>query len=237
MSMIPPASSAAAAPAMPSPVRLIATLGVIAMLSGFIIVLVYQVTLEPIAQNHREALEQAVFNVLPGATTRANFRLEGDTITPLPDEAVAKANCFAGYDEEGNLVGVALEGAGRGYAGEIRVLYGYSPEKETLIGFSVLQSSETPGLGDKIETDPQFLANFEGLDVSLNDAGTELVHAPVTVKSGTKSNPWEIDGITGATVSSEAVGRAIRHSAMEKVPTIYAHQEMLASEPHTEGEE
>ena len=218
-------------PAMPSPLRLIATLGLIAMLSGFAIVLVYELTLEPIARNHRVALERAVFKVLPGAQRRVNYRLTETALEALPDEALGQANVFAGYTEDGRLVGVALEAAGRGYAGEIRVLYGYAPEQEAIIGYTVLQSSETPGLGDKIISDPHFLRNFEQLDVALDESGEALRHPIETVPQGQKSNPWEIDGLTGATVSSEAVGRALRESAQRFIPAIHRQRDQLTTPP------
>jgi len=42
----------------------------------------------------------------------------------------------------------------------------------------------------------------------------------VTVKNGTKENPWEIDGISGATVTSNAVGKALNNSAQEMAPLV-----------------
>lgn len=215
-------------PEMPSPVRLIATLGLIAMLSGFVIVLIHEVTLEPIARNHRQALERAVQQVLPGTETQIGLARQGNQLQVLDDESLDQADLFAGFDAEGHLVGVALTGVARGYAGDIRVLYGYSPATQQIIGFRVLQSSETPGLGDKIEKDPRFQANFDSLDVQVTDAEDGLANPVTTVSEGTKQHPWEIDGITGATVSSHAVGRAIRESAAEWVPLIYAQQDQIA---------
>lgn len=212
---------------MPSPLRLILTLGVIAMLSGFIIVLVDQITAGPIARNQRQALERAVFTVLPGAESRALFRADPEGIHPLADDELEQANLFGGYDAEGRLVGVALEASARGYGGVIRVLYGFDPDAEQIIGYTVLQSSETPGLGDKIETDPNFLANFEALDVSLDPNTGEVANPIVTVKESEKTHPWEIDGISGATVSTDAVGRALRDSTLEWVPRIVSHLEFF----------
>ncbi len=211
------------APEMPSAVRLIATLGLIALISGFTIVLVYQVTLEPIAQNHRDALERAVLRVLPGATQQANFRWADGSLTRLADDDIGGANLFAGFDATGQLVGIALEAAARGYAGEVRILYGYAPDREVIIGYTVLQSSETPGLGDKIETDRRFLANFDALDVALADDGESLRNPVRLVPQGTKQEPWEIDGITGATVSCRAVERALLESLRTHLPPLRPH--------------
>lgn len=221
-------SASAPTPIMPSPLRLIATLGLIAMLSGFVIVLIHEVTLEPIARNHREALERAVQQVLAGTEAQVGFAIQDDRLVALDEDSLGQADLFAGFDAEGNLVGVALTGIARGYAGDIRVLYGYSPSSQQIIGFTVLQSSETPGLGDKIEKDSRFLANFERLEVQVSEAGDTIANPVVTVNEGAKQHPWEIDGITGATVSSVAVGRAIRESTERWVPLIYAQREAIA---------
>ncbi len=218
-------------PPMPSSGRLILTLAIIAMLSGFTVVLVYQVTLDPIARNNREALEKAIFEVLPGATARVNYRLDDGGLRPVSDRDLDEANMFAGYDKEGRLVGVAFEAAARGYADIIRVLYGYSPERECVIGYTVLQSAETPGLGDKIETDPNFLANFDGLDMRLNVEQTGLKHDIEAVKPGAKAEPWQIEGIAGATVSSVAVARALRENANRMLPLLIRHLDELKKNP------
>jgi len=105
----------------------------------------------------------------------------------------------------------------------IGLIYGYSFAEDAIIGIQVLESKETPGLGDKIEVDPEFLANFERLDVSLRDDNSELANPIVPVKHGEKSSPWEVDGITGATISSVAIARILNESAQYWVPRIRSH--------------
>ena len=179
-------------PPQPSPLRLVATLGGIAVISGLLVVLTYQLTKPYIEENKRVALERAVFSVLPGAVERRETELPtGETV-------------IAGLDAEGNRVGYALPGEARGYQDVIRLLYGYDPVRQIVVGMTILQSTETPGLGDKILRDPRFHANFTALDVSR----------PVeVVKEGEKTESWQIDGISGATVSSKAVGEAIQRGA------------------------
>ncbi len=178
-------------PPQPSPFRLVATLGGIAILSGLLVVMTYQWTKPAIERNQREALERAVFSVLPGAVRSEPVAVAGQTV-------------FACFDADDTRIGFALPGEARGYQGIVGILYGFDPVQNQVIGMTVLQSTETPGLGDKIIRDPAFHANFEALDVSRE---VEVV------KSGTKTEPWQIDGISGATVSSQAVGQAIRRSA------------------------
>jgi undecaprenyl pyrophosphate phosphatase UppP len=45
-------------------------------------------------------------------------------------------------------------------------------------------------------------------------------HPITTVKHGTKKNPWEIDAISGATISSRAVGRMLDASVKSTAPAV-----------------
>lgn len=210
-------------PKLPSSGKLIATLAGIAMMSGLLVVMTYQLTKPRIMQNQQDALERAVFSVLEGATTRANFYIDTEGLSERPGDDIGGSNLFAGYDEDGNLVGLALEASARGYQDVVKILYGYNPETECIVGITVLQSTETPGLGDKISKDPDFLANFDCLEAKLNEARDAVAHEIVTVKNGKKEHPWQIDGISGATVTSTAVGDALRNSTKEMLVLIHQH--------------
>ena len=178
----------------------------VGLLCGVLIVSVFEFTKPIIARNQAEALQAAIFEVLAEARSSQTFRYdEGQGFSPLEGEPDGSPLVYAGYDDGGRLVGVAIEGQGMGYQDIIRVLYGYSPEQNAIVGMRVLESKETPGLGDKIITDEAFTANFERLDVSLSGDGSSLANAIVAVKSGQKTNGWEVDGITGATISSVAI--------------------------------
>lgn len=220
-------SPAPAALAQPKSSSLILTLGLIAMLSGLFVVLTFQLTKPRIAFNQQRALERAVFSVLPEATIRKNYLLDENGLHLLPDEAFAQANVFAGYDSSGHLSGLAMEASARGYQDVVRILYGYSLDSNCIIGMTVLQSTETPGLGDKVETDPGFLANFDCLKALLNQEGTAMAHEIRTVKSGTKTEPWQIDAISGATVTSVAIGTALRNSTNTMLPMLEKHKDAL----------
>ncbi len=211
-----------AEPRTPSSFALIRVLGLVALISGLLIVLVYQWTLPTITEQRRLALEQAVFQVIPGASRLASYVVNQDGVHAQNSGASGRA-LYAGYDADGNLIGIAAEGAAQGYADAVRLLYGYSPECQCVTGFRIVYSRETPGFGDKLETDPAFLANFEALDARLNAEGTALANAIVTVKHGTKTKPWQIDAISGATVSSKAAGKAIGDSAQVVIPAVHRH--------------
>ena len=207
--------------------RMIRTLVVVAMLSGFLIVSVVQATLPRITENKRRAVERAVFSVLPGATTSVAYSVESDGLVRLENEDVPGQKAYAGFNEAGELVGVALEAAGQGYQDVIKILYGYSPEQNCITGMYVLESKETPGLGDKISKDEAFVANFDVLDVTLNADKTALANPITYVKHGTKNEAWQIDGISGATISSKAIGEMLNESAQTMIPYLREHMNQI----------
>ncbi|MEL7118599.1 MAG: FMN-binding protein [Bacteroidota bacterium] len=195
---------------------------------ALMIVLTYEGTLPLIEKNKAEALEKAIFKVLPGTVTKQTFKLdENNVFTKIEGEEKEASLVYAGYDDEGKLVGLALEASGMGFADVLKILYGYNPEKQQVIGFYVLESKETPGLGDKIEKDPVFLSNFDGLDVALNDDLSALKNTVASVKSGEKENAWEVDAITGATISSRAIGNIISESTSLWVPLLFQQRDIF----------
>ncbi len=200
---------------------------VIGIISALLIVLAFELTLPRVQKLKAEALEKAIFKVLPGTVSTQAFGIntKGEFIEIENNDKPA-STYYAGYNENEKLVGYAVEAAGQGYADIIRVLYGYNPNEQILIGFQVLESKETPGLGDKIEKEQRFLDNFKALDVSLSNEG-QLKNKVVTVKQGKKQKPWEIDGITGATISSRAIGNIIGTSTMEVIPMLFNNHKMM----------
>ena len=219
-----------AAPAVPQPriwpmYRALVGVG---LLCGALIVGVFEWTRPVIARNRAEALERAIFDVLPDARSSASFRLlrEGGVV---PATAAGEGRVVhAGYGEDGALTGFAIEARGMGYQDVLHVLYGYAFARDAIIGFRVLESRETPGLGDKIESDSSFLANFRELAVPLAEDDDSLLHPIEYVKQGEKQHPWEIDGITGATISSKAVAGILGESAAFWLPRLRTRLDAFA---------
>ncbi len=200
----------------------------IGIICALAIVVTYQTTLPVITKNKAEALEKAIYKVLPGAQTRKNFQWDGQKFSEAdPSDHSLKDVIYTGLDANGAMVGIAIEAKGQGFQDAIQVLYGFDPEKQAIIGFYVLDSRETPGLGDKIASDAAFQENFKALTARLEENEKKLEHDIQTVKHGTKSKPWEIDAITGATISSKAVGNILNHSAQYWAPIIKAHIDEL----------
>ncbi|MDX9995857.1 MAG: FMN-binding protein [Rhodocyclaceae bacterium] len=211
-------------------VAMIRTLGLVAALCGLIIVSAYQGTYDAVQENKRIAVERAVFKVIPSAQSIVEY-VAPPSGTPQKVGAGGTAPAgsirfYAGYDKDGHLAGIAAEGAAKGYADTVRILFAWDPAKATITGFGVVSSRETPGIGDKIVVDKDFLANFP-LAAPLSDDRMVLAHEIRTVKHGSKTQPWEIDAIAGATITSRAVGKAINEAAQALVPRLIPHLDVL----------
>lgn len=199
----------------PSSLRLIVTLAVTGLGAGLVLVGVYLWTRPLIARNRAEALRRAVFRVLPGCVRYETLALEGGRLVPAAaGHGGGEGRIYLGRDEQGRLVGFALPGEVPGFQDTIRGILGYDPGRKVIVGFQVLESRETPGLGDKIMKDPAFLANFTALAVE-----PEIEAVP----AGKKTRPNQVETITGATISSKAVVRLLRETLDRWRPALEAY--------------
>nr|VFK36862.1 MAG: electron transport complex protein RnfG [Candidatus Kentron sp. SD]VFK40677.1 MAG: electron transport complex protein RnfG [Candidatus Kentron sp. SD]VFK79625.1 MAG: electron transport complex protein RnfG [Candidatus Kentron sp. SD] len=229
-------------PIMPPTMPMIIVLGLIAMLSGVLVVLVYEYTSPIIAEKERKALEAAVFQVLPGidlgTARQAAFFIntEGKLIeynkeTEANARKEKKEPFYAVYDSSNALLGIAMQGAAQGYQDIVRILFGYDVGKQQVVGMTVLKSVDTPGLGDKktVEKNQKFMANFNALDVSLTEDKTAIEHPIETVKNGSKTEGWQVDAMSGATITSRAIAKGIDNTVSELLPLLVKHLPIIRS--------
>lgn len=192
--------------------RIIRMLGIISLVCGVLIVGVHVNTAEWIRANSEIIMKESVTQLLPGLQKQVIYGVEPNGELAIRTSVSDPGKrFFAGYDANGKLLGIVIEGGERGYGDVINAMYSYSPDQKAVTGFKVVDMHETPGLGDKIDSDPKFKENFKALDAT---------HPITTVKHGSKKNAWEIDAISGATISSRAVGRLLNKSVQETVPVI-----------------
>lgn len=135
--------------------------------------------------------------------------------TILPDSTDFVVEPYSGEDANIRSVhkaenGFVIETVTYGYAGEITMLIGVSNEG-TVTGLVVRELHETYGLGANALTDVDFLAQF------LNGRGEFAVAAPgadafsgaTAESSESTGDTTDVDALTGATVTSKAIVRAI----------------------------
>jgi electron transport complex protein RnfG len=202
------------APAQASSMRMVASLGTAGALAGLLIVVVFTVTLEPIEAHKAEVLRSAVSEVLKDPARYETLYATSEGVFDSAAAAAAEGDAeefYVGLDANGRATGVAVKAAAAGFQDVITLIYGFDPKSGRLLGMKVLESKETPGLGDKIEKDMTFVSQFE-----------QAVPPLAAVKRGMGA-PGEIDAITGATISSRAVVRIINESLDRLRAPIEAH--------------
>lgn len=100
---------------------------------------------------------------------------------------------------------VAMGFVGAGSQGPISGIVALGPSLETLRGITIIKHSETPGLGSRV-LDADNLANFRD---------KKVVPELLIVPSGTASADNEVDAITGATLTGDALERILNNSAKQ----------------------
>ncbi|RLD19512.1 MAG: FMN-binding protein [Bacteroidetes bacterium] len=194
----------------PSSFKLVFTLGIAGLLSGIILVGTFIYTKPLIQANKKAATQRAIFKVLPDCTTYSTLVLKDSQLALKATDENKKEEAdkdelliYAGFNAEEELIGFAIPGSEPGFQDVIGALFGYDAINKIIIGFEVLESKETPGLGDKIFKDADFQTNFKALAVA-----PEII----AVKPGMKQNPNEVETITGATISSKAIVRLLNET-------------------------
>lgn len=192
--------------------RLVATLAVAGALAGLLIVLVNLHTKPIIDEYKAEQLRLAIYEVLPGAARyRTLYVVDSGLAAAVPDGVKADdlRQAYVGYDEDGKMIGVAVSRGESGFQDIVQVIFGFEPDSGILLGMKVLESKETPGLGDKIFKDQDFVDQFF--------ARPQTPLSAIKAGSG-KGLPGEIDAITGATISSKVVVSVINNGVAEWLP-------------------
>jgi Na+-transporting NADH:ubiquinone oxidoreductase subunit C len=161
---------------------------------------------ERIRMNEEVKLERAVLDVL-GIPLPGSAR-EKEAVKDLFAERVRVGEreerlLYVGYDEAGEKpTGIAFSVGGPGFWGPIEAMVAVDDSFSTVIGVNFTRHTETPGLGARM-TEPLFRDQFRGLSLGV-DEGEPLFRL---VPAGTSSSAKELDAITGATRTSEAIER------------------------------
>lgn len=156
-----------------------------------------------IAAHRQEAIERAVFKVVPSPAGE----------TPAYTDTLLAGRKVYVVRAGGTLIGWAIPTVGGGFQGNIGIMFGLTPDGAAMTGLVVIESVETPGLGARI-TEAHFSEQFAGLDVTgkityVKNRSPEKPRAP-----------GQIDAITGATISSTAVVRIVNETLAAVRPAI-----------------
>ena len=92
------------------------------------------------------------------------------------------------------------------------MLYGYvalENDLNTIAAATFYEHAETPGLGDQI-TRPDWLAQWEGRKIRDQRGVLRFEIGTESVEPGSPAADYQVDALTGATVTSEAVAALVR---------------------------
>lgn len=176
----------------------------ITLVAGVTLAAVNEVTKEPIAAAEETARLEAYEVVYP----EAKFETLENTDELLEKSAsslksAGLENCtvddvLKAVDTNGDTIGFVMSTTSlSGYGGDIQIALGISSADKSITGFTVLSHSETAGLGAK-STESEFQDQFIGKSA----AGISYT------KNGAVSDS-EIDAISGATITTNAVTEAV----------------------------
>ena len=180
---------------------------VITLVAGLMLGGVYQLTKEPIEKQKALALAEsckAVFPVEDGFVgadhfMESTYKLSDSLAADLLSNGVTVGNIYEAYTADNQLIGYAIEvTSAEGYGGDIRLMCGVS-ESGILRGVSILEISETAGLGMRAESVlvPQ-IHNMNVTEIRFTKTG--------------KTADNEIDAISGATITTTAFTNIVNAS-------------------------
>ena len=162
-------------------IKLSAVLCAITLIAAVVLAGVNKITAPAIAKAEKEASVKAMKTLLP----------EADVF----EDSVSEENLKIAK-KDNQVIGYCAKVVSSGYGGDIVMMVGVD-ESGYIQGIEILSHGETAGLGAKI-TEGSFKNQFRG---------KELSNLKVVKKDTDK--PDEFKAVTGATISSRAVGKGI----------------------------
>lgn len=194
--------------------RMIIVLTCVGLLSGAFLAGVGILTKERIAINKQKEIEEAIVKVIPGTVTSEKLHEEKDL------------TIYGGKNNSGKLIGFAVHASGTGFQDQITMMFGTDTSLSKISRLTILEQLETPGLGAKITDETAFLQFWENKDINVS-----LTLRKPAVGSAGELLPSEVNTITGATISSEAVLNTVNLS-LERLRNIKNEGKLSSENPN-----
>lgn len=177
--------------------NMVLVLTLVAVVMGGILAYVNHLTEGPIAEQKAKALADGIKTVMCVDDLTV---VKTDTLRQ--NDAKGKEMTFVIYqtqDAQGKDLGAAVESTTGGFGGNLKVLVGFAPDGK-ILGYTLLEHAETPGLGAK--ADKWFQKGEKG-DIIGKDP-----KEPLTVSK----DGGQVDAITASTITSRAFLLAVNNA-------------------------
>ncbi len=184
-------------------------LGICAVITALLLAITYQGTKDRIAAAERKAAEKALLEIIP-AQRHSNDMLVDTLEIPqhlwptLGLEAKDEPRVHVAMDGGEPVAIIVTAIAADGYNGDIKKLIGINLDG-TIAGVRVIKHQETPGLGDKVDTNKSdWILSFNGK--SLQNPGVD--------KWQVRKDGGHFDQFTGATITPRAIVNQVRKALL-----------------------
>ena len=176
---------------------LVVVLGLITFVCALLLGVINGITKDKMAQNAVEARNAAMSVILPEAESFVDVEVSEDWTAPADKNQPTITGVYE-VQAGGQTIGYCVEVKPKGFGGELTLIVGINTDG-TVAGAQVTAHGETPGLGAKAQTDPEWITQFAGQPADGSLA--------VSKDGGT------INAITGSTITSRAVTLGVNTAA------------------------
>lgn len=175
----------------------------VAVVVGFILAYVNHLTEGPIAEKAKLTLAQGIKDVMKvdGLNVTADDTVRTDVDGKQLTYVVHKT-----ADKSGKDLGAAVESTTTGFGGDLKVLVGFDKDGK-ILGYTILETAETPGLGakaDKWFQDPK--------DGGKGGKSCVVGLSPKDGELKVSKDGGQVDAITASTITSRAFLKAINEA-------------------------
>ena len=172
----------------------------VALIVGAVLAYVNHLTVKPKKEKSQKSLAAGIKSVMGTEELQV---AKPDTVGKTFNGKEISFIIHKCSNKRGNELGAAVESTTGGFGGDLKVLVGFDPEGK-ILGYTILQASETPGLGAKCTT--WFQKDGKGSVIGKTPKDGDL-HVSKDDKSGNA-----VDAITASTITSRAFLKAINQA-------------------------
>lgn len=176
--------------------NMVLVLTLVAVIMGGVLAYVNHLTEGPISEQKEKALANGIKTVMVCDELTVADPVE------VKQDVDGKELVYIIYnvkDAQGKDLGAAVQSATMGFGGDLKVLVGFDPEGN-ILGYTLLEHAETPGLGAK--ADQWFQKGQKGDIIGKSPA------EPLTVSK----DGGQVDAITASTITSRAFLKAVNQA-------------------------
>jgi electron transport complex protein RnfG len=187
----------------------------VAVIMGGILAFVNHLTEGPIADQKAKALADGIKSVMCVADLKV---AKTDTVRQNVAGKELTYIIYQTQDAQGHDLGAAVQSTTGGFGGDLKVLVGFDPDGK-ILGYTLLEHAETPGLGAK--ADKWFQQGGKGDIIGKSPA------EPLSVSK----DGGQVDAITASTITSRAFLLAVNNAYTAYKATPVTDGETGATKP------